>query len=252
MNRSDLRSIPLRGLQPVHLRPSRREQSSARQHGINDPSRARAVRPTHVRSARPAEARSNRRHTRQARNPATNEPETAHSSYERMNNPLPQPRQAQSLHTGLSNLGLVEDEWLKTYGGSAKVPAYFLDSMVDLWRSQGFTIRDFQNVLSDIDTLFSTPNQSHKTDLRTLIQGHDAPMNQFMRASPGQLSQVYPVNPLPLDDIAWVDHRVWLDGHEDSLTLPSQPHQLLNVANFQSALRVKGCENPFGNCKYLF
>jgi hypothetical protein len=66
----------------------------------------------------------------------------------------------------------------------------------------------------------TTPKHSdvaHKFNQFT--HGHEAPLDRFLRVSSGQLLLAYPPGSLPVEEMAWIDHRAWVDGYTSSLTI---------------------------------
>ncbi|KAH8174536.1 hypothetical protein LIA77_05955 [Sarocladium implicatum] len=132
----------------------------------------------------------------------------------------------------------MRDEWLTRYGSRAHIPPDLLSKrIVDFWRSQGA-------IGSDISLLLG-PSLDHDTDdslshLELFVADSDSRSENSVSRNTSELTQAYLPSPVVGEEVAWIDHRVWLDNVTFSLTIPQQPDKLLNVPELQEALRTQG------------
>ena len=131
----------------------------------------------------------------------------------------------------------MRDEWLVRYGHRNQIPPDLLSKrIVDYWRSQGARGSDISLILG---TKQQHSNDDYLSHLESFLCDSDSRTGDVAQASRSELTQTYLPSSAIGEEIAWIDHRVWLDNVIFDLTIPQQPKGLLKVSDLQEALRTQ-------------
>lgn len=115
----------------------------------------------------------------------------------------------------------LRDEWHSHYNKRARIPHdLFSEGCFQHLRSRGEEGSDISLVLSD-----------HLVHLEDFVSRNDVTQNVAV------LGRGYVLELSPVEEIAWIDHRVWLQELPYSVTTCNQPQKLLTRERLSDALK---------------